>query len=272
MTISLTSAMRSNLFALQQTADQMDTTQQRLASGKKVNSALDNPSSYFAALGHNQRADALFARKEAIGEAIQTTKKADEGITAISKILEAARGVLTSARAAVGDATKMAELQAQYGSLMTQLDNIVTDSAYKGVNLLNGGALTVVLNENNTTDVTLDGFDATNGGTVVTATDVTWDGTTTSANLDTVEDTINASLSNLNTESSKLAANMSVLQIRSDFITSSVNTLREGADKLTLADLNEEGANMLMLQTRQQMSMAALSISSQAASSILRLF
>jgi flagellin-like hook-associated protein FlgL len=51
-----------------------------------------------------------------------------------------------------------------------------------------------------------------------------------------------------------------------------ISTLTGGADKLTLADMNEEGANLLMLQTRQALSTTALSLSSQAAQSVLRLF
>jgi len=51
-----------------------------------------------------------------------------------------------------------------------------------------------------------------------------------------------------------------------------INTLTQGADKLTAADMNEEGANMLMLQTRQSLGTTALSLSAQAAQSVLRLF
>jgi flagellin-like hook-associated protein FlgL len=51
-----------------------------------------------------------------------------------------------------------------------------------------------------------------------------------------------------------------------------INTLNTGADKLTLADMNEEGANMLMLQTRQALGTTSLSLSSEAAQSVMRLF
>jgi len=59
---------------------------------------------------------------------------------------------------------------------------------------------------------------------------------------------------------------------RMEFTSQMINTLTGGADKLTLADMNEEGANLLMLQTRQALSTTALSLSSQAAQSVLRLF
>jgi flagellin-like hook-associated protein FlgL len=65
---------------------------------------------------------------------------------------------------------------------------------------------------------------------------------------------------------------MSVITIRQEFTTNMISTLQTGADKLTLADMNEEGANMLMLQTRQQLATTALSLASQAAQSVMRLF
>ncbi len=76
----------------------------------------------------------------------------------------------------------------------------------------------------------------------------------------------------LRSESSKLSGNLSIITVRQEFSTNMINTLTEGSDKLTLADANEEGANMLMLQTRQTLSTTALSLSAQAAQSVLRLF
>lgn len=270
--IGLNGSMRSNLLALQGTTELLGRTQERLSTGKRVNSALDNPSAFFASSAHQQRADMLSARKEAIGEAVQTIKKSNEGVSAIKNILEAARGIVSSARTNIGDATKMGELQTQYNDLLAQLDNIVTDSSYKGINLLDSSDLDVAFNEDNTTNITLTGFDAKKGGAVVTADDVTWDGATLGTDLDTIETTLNTSLENLNVKTSELASNLSVLKIRETFITNSVNTLEEGANKLTAADMNEEAANMLTLQTRQQLSMTALSMANQAAQSIMRLF
>ena len=72
----------------------------------------------------------------------------------------------------------------------------------------------------------------------------------------------------LNTESAKLSSSLSIINIRQDFSTNMINTLTEGADNLTLADMNEEGANMLMLQTRQSLGTTSLSLASQAAQSV----
>ena len=62
------------------------------------------------------------------------------------------------------------------------------------------------------------------------------------------------------------------MQVRQDFTKAMVNTLNTGSDDLTLADSNEEGANLLALQTRQQLSTTALSLASQADQNVLKLF
>ncbi|MEN6617570.1 MAG: hypothetical protein ABFD12_13520, partial [Syntrophorhabdus sp.] len=100
--ISLTGGMRANLLSLQSSVKLLDRTQERLSTGKKVNSALDNPVNYFTALDHTTRANDLLAFKDGISESIQTIKAADASIKAITTLIqsakataEAAKGVLT---------------------------------------------------------------------------------------------------------------------------------------------------------------------------------
>ena len=83
---------------------------------------------------------------------------------------------------------------------------------------------------------------------------------------------LSTAIDTLRTKSANLASNLSVITIRQDFTDGMVNTLLKGADNLTLADMNEEGANMLMLQTRQQLGTTSLKMASDAAQSVLRLF
>jgi len=85
--ISLTSGMRSNLLNLQGTATLLDRTQTRLSTGKRVNTALDDPVNFFAAQGLTNRASDLAALKDCMSEAIQTVKAADNGITGITKLI-----------------------------------------------------------------------------------------------------------------------------------------------------------------------------------------
>jgi flagellin-like hook-associated protein FlgL len=71
---------------------------------------------------------------------------------------------------------------------------------------------------------------------------------------------------------STLANNLSIIQARRDFTESTINTLQAGADDLTVADQNEEGANLLALQTRQTLGVTSLSLASQSQQAVLRLF
>lgn len=281
--ITLTAAMRANLVSLQGTSELMGRTQERLATGLKVNSAVDNPTNYFAARAHNERANLLNGLKDYISEAIQTVKAADKGVKAITSSIESLRSIVNQAREAINDTvnsgTLLNGLASQYNEVVRQLNNFQRDASYKGVNFLTGSTtLTVNFNENATTSLVMNGFNATAVGLNISGGTASGLGSITSGDMDTagelngIENTLNAALATLRVRSSELASNLSVLTYRQTFITDMVNTLKDGATKLTVADTNEEGANMLMLQTRQQLGVTSLSLASQAAQSVLRLF
>ena len=367
--ISLTASMRSNLLSLQQTQSLMDATQERLSTGKKVNSAIDNPSSYYTAQSLTNRASDLSALLDSMGQAIQTIQAADEGIKTITEFAQQAKAVANQARddaAAVKDA-KIAitiadeaaaastvvvkytpaggaektvtasvaeddtadvakqkileainadanlkatfdsdgklvitalngntanitgtgdyaaitgksepdvnqtrkELAAQFDSILRQIDQVAKDSSYKGVNLLQNNDLKVIFNEDRSSDLLIKGQDASSAGLKIAASVNDWK---TDADVEkaikAAEDAVNA----LRSMSSELGNNYSIVQSRETFTENMINVLEEGADKLTLADMNEESANMLALQTRQQLAINSLSLASQAAQSVLQLF
>jgi flagellin len=269
MSITLTSGMRQNLFALQSTSKLMEQTQNRLSTGKRVNSALDDPISFFSAQNHQQRADDLTFRKDAMGEAIQTAKAGNNGIEAITDLIAQAKSTAQSAAssAITDDRTALA---AQYDAIRGQIDFMAADSGYKGVNFLNSENLTVSFDADGASSLTLTGFDASAevGLGLTAATDWGADATNTATDialLDTAKST-------LRTEAQELSNNLGIVTTRQDFTEKMVNTLEDGVANLTNADMNEEGANMLMLQTRQQLGTTSLSLASQAAQSVLRLF
>jgi flagellin-like hook-associated protein FlgL len=241
----------------------------------------------------------LSGLKDNISEAIQTVKSADSGIKGVLTTIEALRGILTQARSAINDTVNSAitlagaaaggasGLTGQYNRLIEQLNNVVTDSSYKGTNFLTSGSvtLTVNFNENASTKIVMSGFNSgasglaiSGGGSTALQVVAGTSGNITSADLDTVaeldlvEKSLNTAIATLQTKASELSANLSTLTTRQTFITEMVNTLQVGATKLTEADTNEEGANLLSLQTKQSLGTTALSISSQAEQSILRLF
>jgi len=268
--ITLTAGMRANLLSLQNTSSLFDTTQTRLATGKKVNTALDDPIAYFAAKGYMDRANDLSGLKDNMNEAIQIVKAADAGITAIEDLIAQARSLANSALA-TANTTERAAFATQFDSLRAQIDALASDATYKGTNLLADDDLSVIFNEGSTSSLTIAGFDASTAttGLDVTAAANAWVAET---DIDAAITDLDAASSTLRTESKGLSNNLAIVNTRLEFTSQMINTLTGGADKLTLADMNEEGANLLMLQTRQALSTTALSLSSQAAQSVLRLF
>ena len=465
--ISLTASMRSNLLSLQSTQSlmdmtQMDMTQERLATGKKVNSAIDNPSSYYTAQSLNNRADDLSALLDSMGQGIQTIKAANEAIETITSFAEQAKAIANSARdvasnydkyaitsdeiskgvsgtvivdsrtdlskftidftneskdkkftvytpdgegheitlkgdnadaiaqsavtdlqalglnaelngksvsvsstdgsaiswvngakadgsngmayttgaavevtltgtgngansatiaaalngqggvAAVadgkrvsvtaknlefrifakdptqadaldelgltgskkaGDATTITEERVdyakQFNEILSQIDSLAKDAGYKGINLLQENDLTVIFNEDRTSKIEVKGVDGSSEGLGMAVVKNDWQ---KDSDIDTSISQVENAVSKLRTMASDFGNNYSIVQTREEFTDNLINVLTEGADNLTLADMNEESANMLALQTRQQLAINSLSLASQASQSVLQLF
>ena len=154
--ITLSAAVRQNLLTLQQTADFMSGVQNKLATGKKVNSALDNPNSFFTASGLNNRAKDLSTLLDDMGQVVQTMKAADQGITNITKLTETAKAKANQALQTQSQYER-AQYAKQYNDLLKQIEDMAKDSSYKGKNLLagEGNNLTAIFNEDNTSKLTV---------------------------------------------------------------------------------------------------------------------
>ena len=171
--------------------------------------------------------------------------------------------------AATNGSNERAAYAKQFDGVLKQIDELVQDTSYKGINLLKGDNLTVVFNESRTSTLELKGvtFDSTGLGFTQSANE--WKHTD---DIDTALDQITKATSTLRAQASEFGQNLSTVQIREDFTENMINNLTTGADKLTLADANEEAANLLALQTRQSLATNSLSLASQSAQSVLKLF
>jgi flagellin len=274
--INLTSAMRSNLLTLQGTQNLIGATQNRLATGLKVSSAIDDPRNFFQAQALNNRASDLNRRLDGMGLAIKTFEAADKGIKAMTKIVENMSAIVKEARDASGDDADdtRSDLREQYESLRTQLQDIAKDSGFNGINLLAGDELAVAFNESGESKLEVEGVDYTVDGALgltAQSAEAAWDTAETDP-LIAVEAALNSAISSLRTQAATLGSDLTLVRIREDFTKDMVNTLKAGADGLVLADQNEEAANLLALQTRQQLGIQALSLAAQSQQGILRLF
>jgi flagellin len=183
----------------------------------------------------------------------------------------------TTANVAGTTNTIRASLADQFEALKTQIDQLIKDTGYNGVNLLNGDMLKVLFNETNTTSIEVKGvvFDSQGLGLAPVIdgasqdTPFKWQ---SDAEIQAALTKLDAALNTVRSQASNFGSNLIVLQTRQDFTKHSVMTLNAGADLLTLADTSEEGANLLALQTRQQLSTQALAMASQTDQAVLRLF
>jgi flagellin len=250
--IVLSAGVRANLLQLQQTSSLITDTQAKLATGKRVNSALDNPINFFTAQGLSNRANDLSSLLDSMATGINTIQAANNGITSITKLVQSAQALVSQARQ-TSDTTVQASLATQYTAILGQITQLAGDSGFNGINLLdsaNSADLTLTLNESGSSTVTVTGVDFSANGLSISNAANNW---STSASLDSASTDLTAALTTLRAQSQAFGSNLSTVQIRQDFTKAMINTLQTGSDSLTLADSNEEGANLLALQTRQQL-------------------
>ena len=302
--ITLTASMRSNLASLKSIQSQMDTTQERLSTGKKVNSAIDNASSYYQSRALTNRASDLSSLLDSMGQGIQTIQAANEGLESLTSYVEQMKAVADTAATLAkvekptgtrpGDAgpaqdawdaqktaydsyvKELESYQNQFNAIRAQAEKLINDTSYQGINLLKGQKLTVVFNESrgNSLDVQVDSLLGDKGIDILKA-DVNWTvegGATAKTTVDQAISAVTAGMTKLRSVSSELGNTYSIIQTRQEFTEALIDVLETGADNLVLADMNEESANYLALQTRQQLAINSLSLASQSAQSVLQLF
>ena len=293
--ISLSSATRTNLLSLQNTTNLIGVTQQRLATGLKVNNALDDALAFFRARNLNSRAEDLSAIKDQINGGVSVLTAATQGLESMESVLKQMKAIAQSAISAP-ESTTRAKLASQFNELRSQVDGLAEDSSFNGVNLLKNspaafapGAdqLTVKFNERTEpqaiNQLVISGLRiadyrsimATSAVTVGTAGNtLVWGQTGTAAikAINSALSAIDSALVSVRQASQQFGTNSSLLQIRADFTSQIINTLKGGASDLVNADMNEESANLLSLQTRQQLGTISLSIAQKSEEAILRLF
>lgn len=163
-----------------------------------------------------------------------------------------------------------ASYQAQYNDLLQQIDRLAQDSSYNGINLLGGDSLSAAFNETGSSSLTIAG--AAINAAALNLVAMSGDDFQSNAVIDNAVTGLDGALVTLRAQAATFGSTLNTLQARQEFTRSLINTLQTGADNLVLADTNEEGANLLALQTRQGLSLTALSLSAQSDQAVLKLF
>lgn len=289
--LALNPSIRNSLLTLQQLDGLSSVTESRLATGLKVASALDDAAAFFQARALTDRATDFLNRKDDINEAVSSLQAANDGAEAVDATLRQLKGLLQSAKTA--STTELTALQTQFNSLSQQLNEIVSDTTYAGLNLLNSStaSLTVNFSTSSSASLTVGGTNilvsSTQSGALFTtgvaagslaSTIIAFGGGTIQfssasvSNFDLGIERLDAAISSLRSVATSLGSNVTFLNTRLDFTEQYATTLQSGADKLTLADINEEGAKLVALQTRQQLAVQALAFAGQSERAVLTLF
>ncbi len=295
--IALTAAQRQSLLSLQRTDDLSSRTQTRLSTGRKINEVVDDAVNFFRARTLTDRANDFALRRDDIDQGISALNTTLDAIEAIDSLLQQLKGIVEASRSQSTQERQSATTQ--FIEIGEQISELVEDASYQGLNLLSSTNTTLDigfgirtssrlqisgLQLNATVGNTTFGifsfiaFASSNrtyfisnfgiGGTSFTAFGV--DNTAVS-NATVAVSNLDAGISRLRGYAQSLGSNVAILQTRLNFTDSYVNELNIGSDKLTLADLNEEGANLVALQTRQQLGIQSLAISGQQQQAILTL-
>jgi flagellin len=179
-------------------------------------------------------------------------------------------GITTPAATVVTPNATRVGLQSDFNNLLIQIDQLSRDASYKGINLISGDNLKVMFNPDGSSSLTIAGVKFDSAGLGLST--VSGAGFQDNKVISDTLTKIDAALTALRTQASKFGTNLTTVETRQDFTKNLIITLQTGADNLVLADTNEEGANLLALQTRQQLSTTALSLANQASQAVLRLF
>ena len=255
MDVTLSSAVRTTLASTQRVTQLQSQTQEHLATGQR-NSLISDPQAVTIANSLSNRASDLLTTKDSLGQGASAVGASVSGLDTISKLLDQAKAVATQYEG-TSDPTQQAALTNQFNVISQQIDNVAKDSSFGGTNLIKSSpdTLNIPTNGDSSTAITIQGkaSDSSSLGLTLSTASV-------SAAQSAVRDNIQS-----------IGSNAAVVNIRETFNNNLVNTLQNGAAKLTQTDLNQEAANSLALQTRQQLSTFATGIAAQSQQSVVKL-
>ena len=218
--ITLTAAVRANLLSLQDTQGLIARTQNRLSTGLRVASPLDDGRAFFEVKALRDRATDIAEKKDGIDQAISAVKVTLETVEAVDSLIKQMKGLAIGAKSATG--TELTSIVAQYNELRTQIDNLVNDASYQGINLVNSttSQLNVEFSTDTASVLTITGVNigATSGLSIASA--GLSDGTnavatfTVAANIDSALAELDVALSTLRGNAQALGSRIALLQTR----------------------------------------------------------
>jgi flagellin len=275
MTISVNSN-QSALTALQnlnKTTDAMTANQSRISTGLKVGQAKDNAAIYAIAQKQRASVSALGAVTDSLNRATSIADVASAAGASISDALNSMKQKVLAAVDPSYDANSRAALNADFRSLLRQVQQIIQNSSFDGSNILDGSlpaGLRFLSNAEATAYVTLSSQNMSLGGAIITIPATASINTTTTAS--TVLSQLNTSITNVNLALANLGSQSNQISNHNKFVSKLTDALNMGIGNLVDADMAAESAKLQALQVQQQLGAQALSIANQSPQIILSLF
>jgi len=269
---------RDAMIALQNlnvTGAELGVTQQRIATGRKVDSAKDNGSTWAIAQSQRATSTALNAVKDSLQRGQSTVDVALAAGTSVSDLLVQMKEKALAASDTTLDTSGRAALNEDFKALRDQLAKTVANADFNGTNMIKTGGATIaaLANAAGTSKITIAAQSLALGGANLTGIGSTASlASNTASTAQAMIATVNTAIGKVSTALAKLGTGSKALDLHLSFIMKLQDTLDNGVGNLVDADLAKESAKLQSLQTRQQLGVQALSIANQSTSALLGLF
>ncbi|MBC8445115.1 MAG: hypothetical protein H8D75_00600 [Rhodospirillaceae bacterium] len=269
--VNLTAAAYQALQTQQRTAALIDNTTENISTGRKVNRAQDNPTDYFQARELSNRASDLLAVKNSIGQGLSTIEAASIGLRSLNQTIDQLGAIVSSIRGASDE--ERLSTAAIFDQVVSQLDQLASDSSYSGVSLISGlpQDLSVTISDDGEA-LTVSGEASDQSGLGIGSAASEYDDFATNANIDAALADLDAASAAIRAREHSFLSNLSVLDVREQFAQDLSDTLQAGSDNLVNANLEEEAATFLALQVRQKLGNVTLNLISEKNNAIASLF
>jgi len=260
---------------LNNTASELQTTQNRVSTGLLVSTAKDNGAIWGIAQNERSSVTSLDAVKQSLQRAQSTVDVAVSAGQTISDLLNQIKAKTLAASDSSLDATSRTALGNDVTALVAQITRITSNADFNGTNLVKSGAAAIT--------ALASGGSGTPNVLTVAAQDLSVSGTilgsgalstvfTTATTAGTYLTSVNTAITNANAAVAKLGTASNALTTHLNFVSSLQDTLTQGVSNLVDADVAKESANLTALQTKQQLGIQALSIANASKQSLMSLF
>jgi len=263
------------LIALQNltaTAQQLQQTQNEVSTGLAVSSPEDNGAIWAIAQNERGTSDSLDAVMQSLQRSQSTVQVATAAGTSVSNLLNQLKTIALSATDTSLDTASLQAYNTQFKSVLGQINQVVTNSDFNGVNMIKSGGTTIAALATATGgQLTIAAEDLSLGGANMT-TLVATASINTVASASTMVTVIDNAITNVNAALGQLGTGATALQNQLTFVQNLQDTLDTGIGNLVNANLGKESAQLTALQTKQQLGIQALSIANSGSSALLSLF